>query len=85
MTLLISLAALRSAKFPKWLNILGMLVGGVGILSIVPALNSLVGLFGLSQIVWFIGLGVTLLRPQPEVTRQNWSLNSGTMLLNEDK
>jgi hypothetical protein len=62
-TLLVSLAALRAGGLPKGLNILGLLVGAVGILSLIPALTSLLtGIFGLSQMVWFVWLGVVLLR-----------------------
>ena len=61
-TLLVSLAALRAGALPKALNILGVLVGSVGILSIFPGLIGLVGVFGLGQIVWFIWLGIVLLR-----------------------
>ena len=64
-TLLISLAALRGGGLPKALNFLGLLVGSVGIVSILPGLTDLVGIFGLSQIIWFIGVGVILLRRQP--------------------
>jgi hypothetical protein len=66
LTLLVSLAALRTGRLPKGLNILGVLVGAVGIITIIPALNALVAVFGLGQIVWFIWLGTVLLRSQPE-------------------
>jgi hypothetical protein len=62
LTLLVSLAAVRAGGLPKGLNILGLLVGAVGIVSIVPGLADLTGVFGLSQIVWFVWLGVVLLR-----------------------
>ena len=62
LTLLISLAALRAGGLPKGLNILGLLVGAVGIISIFPGLTSLTGVFGLSQIIWFVWLGIVLLR-----------------------
>ena len=61
-TLLISQAALRTSGLPKALNILGSFVGTVGIVTILPALNPLTGIFGLGQIVWFVGLGIVLLR-----------------------
>lgn len=61
-TLLISLAALRTGGLPKGMSILGLFVGAVGIVTIVPALNALTGIFGLGQIVWFIWLGIVLLR-----------------------
>jgi hypothetical protein len=61
-TLLISLAALRAGGLPKVLNILGLLVGAVGIISIIPGLTDLLtGVFGVSQIIWFIWLGIVLL------------------------
>lgn len=65
LTLLVSLAALRAGGLPKGLNILGLLVGAVGIITIIPALNALTGVFGLGQIIWFIWLGITLLRNSP--------------------
>lgn len=60
--LLVSLAALRCRALPRALNYLGVLVGLAGILSVVPALGALVELFGLSQIVWFIGIAAALSR-----------------------
>ncbi len=64
-TLLISLAALRSGGLPKALNFLGLMVGALGIVSILPGLADLVGMFGLSQIIWFVWMGIILLRHQP--------------------
>jgi hypothetical protein len=46
LTLLVSLAALRTGRLPKGLNMLGVLVGAVGIITIIPALNTLVAVFG---------------------------------------
>jgi hypothetical protein len=63
--LLVSLATLRAGGLPKGLNILGLLVGTVGIITIIPALNALTGVFGLGQIIWFVWLGITLLRNSP--------------------
>ena len=62
LTLLVSLAALRTGGLPRGLNILGILVGTVGVITIIPALNAMVALFGLGQIVWFVWLGIVLLR-----------------------
>lgn len=61
-TLLVSLAAWRSGGLPKGVSVLGWLVGAVGIITILPALNDMTGLFGVGQIVWFIWLGIALLR-----------------------
>jgi len=64
--LLVSMAALRAGGLPKGLNILGLLVGAVGIISILPGLTELMtGVFGLSQIIWFVWLGIVLLRGNP--------------------
>jgi hypothetical protein len=65
LTLLVSIAALRAGGLPKELNILGLFVGAVGIITIIPALNTLTGVFGLGQIVWFVWLGIVLLRNSP--------------------
>lgn len=65
LTLLISLAGLNSGKLPKALNILGLLTGLVGIVSLAPMLNSLAMIFGVLQIVWFVWLGIILLRKNP--------------------
>ncbi|HAE58947.1 MAG TPA: hypothetical protein DCG54_05415 [Anaerolineae bacterium] len=61
-SLLISLAALRVGVLPKMLNYLGLLVGAVGIATILPGLIDLVGLFAISQVIWYIWLGIILLR-----------------------
>jgi len=66
LTLLVSLAALRTGGLPKALNVLGVLIGVVGIITIIPALNTLVAVFGLGQIVWFVWLGIVLLRGDPQ-------------------
>jgi hypothetical protein len=67
-TLLVSMAALRTIGLPKGLNILGMSVGAVGIITIIPALKDLTGLFGIGQIIWFVWLGIVLLRRHPGKT-----------------
>lgn len=70
-TLLISWAALQVNGLPKWLNYLGLLVGAIGILSIVPGLINLREVFGISQILWFVWLGIVFLRGSPStVLRQ---------------
>jgi hypothetical protein len=68
---LVSLAALRAVGLPKGLNLLGLLVGAVGIISLIPGLtDSLTGVFGLGQIIWFVWLGILLLRSNPGKTTQ---------------
>jgi hypothetical protein len=62
-TLLVSAAALRAGLLHRALNYVGVVVGMAGILSAVPALGEVGGgIFGLTQIVWFVGLGILLLR-----------------------
>jgi ABC-type multidrug transport system permease subunit len=66
--LLVSWAALRAGGLPRALNYLGLVVGGAGILTIVPALGEPGGImFGLGQIVWFVWLGMVMLRRRPGV------------------
>jgi hypothetical protein len=60
--LLISWAALRTGGLPKALNYLGVVIAVAGILTVVPALDVLTDIFGLSQIVWFAWLGIVMLR-----------------------
>jgi hypothetical protein len=68
LTLLVSLAALRTGALPRVLNMLGLVVGALGIITIVPALNALTGVFGLGQIAWFVGLGTVMLSSDPRRT-----------------
>jgi hypothetical protein len=63
--LLVSWAALRGGGLPKALNYLGLVVGVAGLLTVVPALKMLALVFGLGQIVWFIWLGIVMLRKNP--------------------
>lgn len=59
--LLLSLAALRSAQLPKFLNYLGLMVSTAGIMTMIPVFGELGGsIFGL--IVWFIWLGIAMMR-----------------------
>jgi hypothetical protein len=70
--LLLSWAALRTGELSKVLNYLGIVVGVAGIISIVPALAELfIYIFALGQIVWFIWLGITMLRSNPGKKARN--------------
>jgi hypothetical protein len=61
--LLLSWAAMRTGELPRVLNYLGIAVGVAGIISIVPALAEIfIYIFALGQIVWFIWLGISMLR-----------------------
>ena len=72
-TLLVSLAALRAGGLSKGLNILGLIVSTVGIFSILPGLTDLTGAFGLSQMIWFVWLGIVLLHGNPSTAEQPFS------------
>ena len=73
--LLVSVAGLRAGGLPKGLNILGVGVGVVGVLSLIPGLTDLlIGIFGLGQIIWFVWLGTALLRSRASDT-SGWSLS----------
>lgn len=60
--LLVSWAALRGGGLPRALNYLGLAIGAAGIITLVPALGGLGAIFGLGQIVWFVWLGLVMLR-----------------------
>ena len=59
--LLLSVAALKAGVFSKALNFFGIFIGLVGILTTYP-LDLFTEIFGLSQIVWFICLGISMIR-----------------------
>lgn len=59
--LLLSIAALKGNQLSKPLNYLGLLVGLFGILTVYPA-EVLTELFGVTQIVWFMWLGIAMLQ-----------------------
>ena len=61
--LLLSVAALRTGALPRALNILGVLLGVAGTLTIIPALfENLIMIFGPGMVVWSVWLGIALLR-----------------------
>jgi hypothetical protein len=69
--LLVSWAAFRVGEFPKALNYLGAAIGVAGIVSVVPALAEyFIYIFALGQIVWFIWLGIVMLRNSPSAAPQ---------------
>lgn len=69
--LLVSWAALRAGVFPRALNYIGIVIGLAGLISVVPVLGELRGLiFGLGQIVWFVWLGIVMLRTSPQAVEE---------------
>ena len=69
--LLISWAAMRAEGLPKALNYLGMVLGVAGLISTAaPVLKDLGVAFGLGIIVWWIWLGIVMLRSNPSTVAQ---------------
>lgn len=60
--LLLSLAGLKHPILPKSLHRLGIIVGSLGIATVLHTLPYLKDAFGITQFIWFIWLGVALLR-----------------------
>ena len=63
--LLVSWAALRGGGLPKALNYLGLVAGAAGLITLVPGLEMMALVFGLGQIVWFVWVGIVMLRSNP--------------------
>lgn len=59
--LLLSTIALREKQFLKPLNFLGVLIGIAGVLTIYP-LDIFTEIFGIGQIIWFLWIGVFMIR-----------------------
>ncbi|NTU78385.1 MAG: DUF4386 family protein [Chloroflexales bacterium] len=72
--LLVSLAGLSSRHLPRALNWLGLATGIVGLASNIPSLRESAAVFGLLQIVWFVWLGIVLLRTQQG---ESWAHHGG--------
>lgn len=60
--LLVSITALKAGVFSRLLHYLGLLVGAAGIATVYPD-EIFTEIFGVSQILWFICLGLALLSP----------------------
>jgi hypothetical protein len=66
--LLVGWAALQAGGLPKVLNYLGVSAGIAGTLTAIPALELLGAVFGLGLMVWFVWLGIVMLRGSPGAT-----------------
>ncbi len=65
--LLLSWAALRARELPRVLNYLGVVTGVAGILSVL-ALTDLTAVYGFGLIIWFVWIGIVMLRGSPGKT-----------------
>jgi hypothetical protein len=59
---LISIAGFATARLPRGLNVTGLVTAIAGLVTVVPQFEAVEMIFGLGSIVWFIGVGVALLR-----------------------
>jgi Domain of unknown function (DUF4386) len=62
--LLLSWAALRARGLPRVLNYLGVVTGVAGVLSVL-AFTDLTAVYALGLIIWFVWLGIVMLRRSP--------------------
>lgn len=67
--LLLSIVALKQQQLTKNLNLLGLLVGSTGILTVLHTLPYLKDIFGISQLLWFIWLGIIIWRQRNNTAR----------------
>lgn len=60
--LLVSIAGLLTARLPRWLNVVGVITAVAGVITVVPAFEVVEMVFGLGSIIWFVGIGIALIR-----------------------
>ena len=60
-SLFICISAIKNEKLTKFINILGIITGIIGTISVIPMFKDLGGIFGVAQIIWFIATGIFLL------------------------
>ncbi len=63
----ISIVALRERLFARWTNYLGVVMGVAALVTIVPPLEDVGAVFGLGLIVWFVAVGVALIKGASDV------------------
>lgn len=60
-----SLAAFRNKIFPKAINLFGMVIGSAGLIgTLVPVLGFVSYAFGVGAIIWWLAIGILMLRNQ---------------------
>jgi hypothetical protein len=60
-TLSFSIFALKNELQNKIVNIFGIIIGFIGIISLIPMLNDLGGVFGITQMIWFVCISISFL------------------------
>ena len=82
--LLVSTVVVRGDRLPRRLGWLGLLIGVIGIASVLPPLNDATVAFGLLQIVWFAWLGTVLLTTKATApTSHSSTVDTATLYLTE--
>jgi hypothetical protein len=77
--LLVTWGALLAGRFPRALNVLGVVTGVAGILTVVPALAVLGIGFRLGEMVWIVWLGIVWVRgSQNAAARKLYAFFKGT-------
>lgn len=62
---LVSLAAFKNKAFPKTFNVFGLAISAAGLIgTMIPALVSIAYVFGVGAIVWWLAVGIHMLRKQ---------------------
>lgn len=69
--MLVGFASIRAEGLPQPLAVLGVVIGAAGVLTSAPALDFLAVVFGLGLVVWFVWLGIALLRAKPVCSTQS--------------
>lgn len=63
----LSIVALREKLFARWTNYLGVVMGIAALVTIIPPLEDVGAVFGLGLIVWFVAVGVALIKGASDV------------------
>ena len=66
----VSIVALRERLFARWVNYIGVVMGVAGLVTVVPALEEVGAVFGLGLIVWFIAVGINLIKNRATLPEQ---------------
>jgi hypothetical protein len=66
----LGIAALTEGRFRKWVGVGGIVTGVVIVASVAGALQNLVNVGAMAQIIWLVGVGVTLILAANKVAPQ---------------
>ncbi len=69
MTLGFGIVMLKEKRYGRVIGVFGIIVGAIGMLSLIPALIDMPGVFGITQLIWFIIVGVSFMRAEKGTIR----------------